>query len=127
MKSFMKRVSIALAISALAAIGSFASDKNKVETKTVTFPENVMVNGTLVKAGEYQVRFDESAGELSIIKNGKVKAKSPAHVEARTDKVKESRFRTQEQAGNAELIALTFAGARRDIIVGGRAAASSTQ
>ena len=35
-----------------------------------------MVNGTLVKAGDYEVKFDQSTGELSVIKNGKVKAKT---------------------------------------------------
>jgi hypothetical protein len=127
MKRFMKGFLIALTIGALASISAHAGDKNKVEKKTVTFPTDVMVNGTLVKAGDYEVAFNESTGELSIIKNGKVKAKTSAHVEARSDKAKSTSLRTREQGGNAELIGVTFGGANQDFVVGSAGATSGTQ
>ncbi len=76
MKRFMKSFFVALVIGALASFSVLASDKGKVEKKTITFPDDIMVNGTLVKAGDYEVKFDEGTGELSIIKNGEVKATS---------------------------------------------------
>jgi hypothetical protein len=62
MKRFMKAFFLALIISALASISAFAGDKDKLEKKSVTFPEDVMVNGTLVKAGDYEVAFDATTG-----------------------------------------------------------------
>ena len=127
MKRFMKMVFVGLVISALAAISALASDKGKVEKKTVTFPEDVMVNGTLVKAGDYEVKFDESTGELSILKNGKVKAKTAAHYEARSDKARSTALRTIQAGGNAELKGVTFGGSDQDVIVGARSSMNGTQ
>ena len=127
MKRFMKASFVALVISALAAISAMAGDKGKVEKKTVTFPEDVMVNGTLVKAGDYDVKFDESTGELSILKNGKVKAKTTAHYEARTDKAKSTALRTIQAGGNVELKGVTFGGSDQDVIVGARSSMNGTQ
>ena len=80
MKVFLKSTLAALMICALASIAIFAAAKDKVKTETVTFPSDVMVNGTLVKAGDYQLKFNEETGELAIMKNGKVKAKTTAHL-----------------------------------------------
>src|SRR6266576_6266849 len=104
MKRFMKTFFAALIVGALASFSVLAGDKGKVEKKTITFPEDVMVNGTLVKAGDYEVKFDESTNELSIIRNGEVKVKTPAHVEARSDKAKSTALRTVEKGGATELL-----------------------
>jgi hypothetical protein len=58
MKVFLKSTFAALLICALASISVFAAAKDKVRTETVTFDSDTMVNGTLVKAGEYQVKFN---------------------------------------------------------------------
>lgn len=127
MKRFMKTFFAALVIGALASLSALAGDKGKVEKKTITFTDDVMVNGTLVKAGDYEVQFDESSNELSIVKNGKVLAKTPAHVEARSDKAKNTALRTVEKGGNAELIGVTFGGSARDVMVGATGSTNGTQ
>jgi hypothetical protein len=127
MKRFMKGFFVALVISALASLSAFAGDKDRTETKTVTFAEDVNVNGTVVKAGEYQVKFDEGAGELTILKNGKVKAKMAAHLETRTDKAARTSLRTREQNGTVEFVGVTFNGWNQDIVAGGNSSASGTQ
>jgi hypothetical protein len=127
MKAFMKMTFVGLLVGALVSISAFAGDKDKVEKRMVTFPEDVMVNGTLVKAGEYEIKFDEKTGELSIIKDGKVKAKTPAHFESRTEKAKNTAFRTIDKGGNVELIGVTFGGSHQDLIVGASGAVSGTQ
>jgi hypothetical protein len=43
-----------------------------------------------LKAGAYDVKFNEETGELSIIKNGKVKATTTAHLEARSNRAKDT-------------------------------------
>jgi hypothetical protein len=86
----------------------------------------VSVNGTLLEAGEYRVRFDESAGELTILKNGEVKAKTLARVEARSMKARNTSVRTRVDGGVAKLIGETFDGWTEDVVVGG-GAMSGTQ
>ena len=127
MKRFLKMSLVALAIAALASISAIAGDKGKVEKKMVTFTEDIMVNGTLVKEGEYEIRFDDSTGELSVMKNGKVKAKTAAHYEARTDKAKITALRTIGSGSNVELKGITFGGSDQDVIVGARGSVSGTQ
>jgi hypothetical protein len=127
MKRFMKMSLVALAITALASISAIAGDKGKVEKKMVTFTEDIMVNGTLVKEGEYEIRFDDSTGELSVLKNGKVKAKTSAHYEARTDKAKITALRTVGSGSSVELKGVTFGGSDQDVIVGARGSVSGTQ
>jgi hypothetical protein len=120
MKRFMKMSFLALIITALASISAIAGDKGKVEKKMVTFDDDIMVNGTLVKKGEYEIKFDDSTGELSVIKNGKVKVKTAAHYVARSDKAKSTALRTVEAGGNVELKGITFGGSDQDVIVGAR-------
>ena len=127
MKRFINGFFLALVIGALASISAFGGDKNKGEKKTVTFPEDVMVNGTMIKAGDYQVQFDETTGELAILKDGKVKAKTAAHVEARSSKAKDTSLRTREEGGMAQLIGVTFSGSNEDVIVSGAGSATGMQ
>ena len=76
-----------------------------------------MVNGTLVKAGEYDVRFNEETGELAILWDGKVKAKTTARLEARNDKAKNTSVRTRMVGNTTELIGVTFSGATQDVVI----------
>jgi hypothetical protein len=118
MKVFLKGTLAALMICALASIAVFAAAKDKVKTETVTFTSDVMVNGTLVKAGDYQVRFNEQTGELAILKSGKVKAKTTAQLQARSEKAKNTSVRTLDKGGVAELIGVSFGGSNQDVVVG---------
>src|SRR5438309_9999170 len=118
MRDFMKTTFATLLVCALVSIGAFAGDKGKSEKKMVTFTEDIMVNGTIVKAGDYEVKFDEAAGTLSIIRNGKVKATAPAHLEQRTDKAKNTSLRTVEKDNLAQLLGVTFGGWNQDVILG---------
>ena len=127
MKRFMNGIFLALVIGAIASISAFGGDKSKGEKKNVTFPEDVTVNGTMIKAGDYQVQFDETTGELAILKDGKVKAKTAAHVEPRSTKAKDTAVRTRDEGGMAQLIGLTFSGSSEDVIVSGAGSATGMQ
>jgi len=118
MKVFLKSTFAALMICALASITAFAAAKDKVKTESVTFTQDVMVNGTLVKAGDYQVKFNEQTGELSILKGGKVKAKASAQLQSRSAKARDTSVRTLDKGGVAELIAVTFGGSTQDVVIG---------
>jgi hypothetical protein len=118
MKVFLKSTLAALMICALASIAVCAAAKDKVKTETVTFPSDVMVNGTLVKAGDYQLKFNEETGELTIMKDGKVKAKTTTHLQPRSEKAKDTAVRTIAKGSIAELISVTFGGSKQDVVVG---------
>lgn len=118
MKVFFKSTLAALMICALASIAVFAAGKDKVKTETVTFTSDVMVNGTLVKAGDYQVKFNEQTGELAILKDGKVKAKTTAQLQSRSEKAKNTAVRTTAKGGVDELIGFSFGGSNQDLVVG---------
>jgi hypothetical protein len=118
MKVFLKTFMLALLIGALASVSALAGGKGKIKTETVTFGSNVMVNGTLLKAGVYQLKFNEETNELSILKDGKVKAKTTAHLAPRTDKARNTAVRTSQNGNVSELIGFTFGGSKQDLVVG---------
>jgi hypothetical protein len=118
MKFLMKSTLAALLICAFASIAVYAGGKDKIKRETVTFASDVMVNGTLIKAGDYEVKFNETTGELAIVKDGKVKAKTTARLQARSDKAKSTSIRTMSKDNVAELIGFTFGGATQDVVVG---------
>jgi polyisoprenoid-binding protein YceI len=124
MKSFLKTTFAALMICALASIAA-AAGKDKVKTETVTFASDIMVNGTLVKAGSYQIKFNEQTGELSILKDGKVKAKTTAQLQARNEKARDTAVKTLDKGGVAELIGFSFGGSKQDLVVGAGSGAVS--
>lgn len=126
MKRFITGFVCAMAIALIASLGVAAKDKTK--KKTVEFTQDVMVNGTLLKAGTYDVKFNEETGELSVIKNGKVKATTTAHLEQRSSEAKDTAVLIVNSGGAvAEFKGITFGGSNQNVIVGGRAGSSSAQ
>src|SRR5258706_5953786 len=123
MKVFLKSTFAALMICALASVAAAAKDK--VKTESVTFAQDIMVNGTLVKAGSYQIKFNEQTGELSILKDGKVKAKTTAQLQARNEKARDTAVKTLDKGGVAELIGFSFGGSKQDLVVGAGSGAVS--
>ena len=118
MRVFLQRTLVALSVCALLAVSVFAGGKDKIRKESVTFGSDVMVNGTLLKAGDYQLKFTEEASELSILKDGKVKVKTTAHLAPRSAKARITAVRTLEKDNVAELIGFTFGGSNQDLVVG---------
>ena len=115
MKSLISKTLVALLLCALAVVSAFAA---KVKRETVTFASDVTVNGTVLKAGQYDIRFNEETGELAILKDGKVKAKTNARVEQRSDKAQSTAVRTATKGDISELIGVTFGGSKQNLVVG---------
>ena len=82
MKTLIKQIGIALVIISLAAVSVVA----KTRKESISFTSNTTVNGTLVKKGTYQLKFDDEKGELSIVKDGKVIAQASTTSEKREAK-----------------------------------------
>ncbi len=61
MKSIVNRMVVVLMVGALTSVVAFA----KVQKQKVTFENDIKVNGTLVKKGTYDVKFDDATGQIS--------------------------------------------------------------
>ena len=121
MKSIVNRIMVVLAIAALTSVVASA----KVHKQTVTFENDTKVNGTLVKKGSYDVKFDDATGQLSIVKNGKVVAQATTKAEQRETKAKDFQLRTGVSGDDVQLVGVTFGGSDKDIVVTGGAGSTS--
>lgn len=113
MKFIIKRGMVAFLLVTFAGTAAFA----KSNMGTVSLPSNTKVNGTLVKKGNYDVRFDEKTGELSVEKNGKVIAKTAARFEKRYNKAAGTEVQTSLEGMDQRLVAITFSGSDQNIVV----------
>jgi hypothetical protein len=107
MKKLANRIALILVLGVITSGLTFA----KAIRKQVTFSEPVVLNGTLVKAGSYNVAFDDESGELTISKGKKVVASAPARLEKVAEKSRSSyeyRNETDGAAVTAVLVSITF-------------------
>ena len=122
MKSIVNRIVVVVMVGALTSVAAFA----KTHKHRVTFENDIKVNGTLVKKGDYEVKFDDATGQLSINKNGKTVAQSMAKLEARARKAKGFQLRSVGEGEAAELIALTFGGSDQEVVITNGGAPTAT-
>jgi hypothetical protein len=121
MKSIVNRMLVVLMVGALTSVVAFA----KVHRQRVTFDNDIKVNGTLVKKGAYDVKFDDQSGQLSIIKNGKVVAEAMTRVEQRANKANDFQLRSTTKGDETQLLGVTFGGSDKDIFVSNNGASTS--
>jgi len=113
MKSIVNRIVVVVMIGALASVAAFA----KTHKHRVTFENDIKVNGTVVKKGTYEVKFDDATGQLSINKNGKTIAQTMAKLEDRAKKANGFQLRSVGTGDEAELTGLTFGGSDKDVVI----------
>src|SRR6266496_845272 len=106
MKSVINRVIVSIALVALVGATALA----KTNMRTVSISSDIKVNGTIVKKGEYGVRFDEKSGELSFEKDGKVVAKTMARLENRNRKAAGTEVQTILEGMDQRLVGIAFRG-----------------
>lgn len=85
---------------------------------SVTFPHDIMVNGTLVKAGTYTAAYDEKSNELSIIKDRKTIAKATGHVETLERRASDTQILSSSKDDRNVLTGITFGGDNHKILLG---------
>ena len=122
MKSIVNRMLVFLAIGALMSVVAFA----KVQKHRVTFESDMKVNGTLVKKGTYDVKFDDESGQLSIEKNGKTVAQATAKLESREKKANDFQLRSTVNGDETNLTGITFGGWDKNIVITSGGASTST-
>ena len=113
MKSIVNRIVVVMMIGALASVAALA----KTHKQRVTFDNDIKVNGTVVKKGSYDLKFDDETGQLSISKNGKVVAQSMAKLEDRSKKANGFQLRSTGEGAQTELTGVTFGGSDKDVVI----------
>lgn len=113
MKSIVTRMLVVLMVGALTSVAALA----KIQKHKVTFEEDIKVNGTVVKRGTYEVKFDDETGQLSIAKNGKVIAQATARLEPRASKANDFQLRSVINDNEQKLVGVTFGGSDKDIVI----------
>ena len=113
MKSIVSRMMVVLMVGALTSVVALA----KVHKQKVTFESDIKVNGTLVKKGNYEVKFDDETGQLTIAKNGKTVVQAMAKLEAREKKANDFQLRSTVNGDETQLTGVTFGGSDKDIVI----------
>lgn len=121
MRSIVNRIMVVLMVGALTSVAAFA----KVHKHRVTFDTDIKVNGTLVKKGTYDVKFDDQSGQLSVIKNGKIVAEAMARVENREKKANDFQLRSTTNGDETQLVGITFGGSDKDVLISNNGASTS--
>lgn len=121
MKSVIGKMVAVLMVGALTSVVALA----KVQKARTTFDSDIKVNGTLVKKGSYEVKFDEESGQLSIIKNGKVVAEAMTRLEARSKKANDFQIRSVTNGNELQLAGVTFGGSDKDVMIANNGASTS--
>jgi len=113
MKSIVSKVMAVLMVGALTSVVAFA----KVHKQKVTFENDIKVNGTLVKKGTYDLKFDDQSGQMSIVKNGKTVAEATAKLEQREKKANDFQLRSTGKGDELQLTGFTFGGSDKDVVI----------
>lgn len=113
MKSIMNRMLVVLMVGALTSVVALA----KVHRHTVTFENDIKVNGTLLKKGTYDVKFDDKTGQLSIAQDGKVVAQAMTQLQPRAKKANDFQLRSSGNADDQQLVGVTFGGSDKDVVI----------
>ena len=121
MKSIVSKMLAVLMVGALTGVVALA----KVKRERVTFDNDIKVNGTLVKKGSYDVKFDEETGQLSIVKNGKVIVETATRTETRAKKANDFVVRSVVNGNEVQLAGVTFGGSDKDIVIANNGASTS--
>ncbi|HKS28814.1 MAG TPA: hypothetical protein VJS44_13400 [Pyrinomonadaceae bacterium] len=109
----VNRLMMLLALCALLSAGVLAKGKSEY----VTLPQDVVIGGTLVKKGEYKLKFDEQSGELLLLKGKKVVARTSARLEKRDKDAQRTEFATTLDGNTSTLQSITFRGERESIVM----------
>jgi hypothetical protein len=112
MQKVMRTV-LAMAILMVSTTMVWAQNKSE----KVDFTRDIMVNGTLVKKGNYRVSFDEQTGELSVLSGKTVVAKTPAKMITRKVKSATTELMVVRHENTSALRSVIFGNDDKAIIV----------
>lgn len=114
MRKYVAKIVAVFAILALSGLSALADTRSE----RITFDEGFQIAGTTVKKGTYKVAFNEETGELTIKKNDKVVAQTPARAEKSEVKADRTMFSMATENGNKTLRSVTFSGDDHVVFIG---------
>jgi hypothetical protein len=86
-------------------------------SKTITFLNDVTVNGTLIQKGTYDVKFDSESNEVTISRNGRQVATTKVEIKL-TDRKNPHNSAAYVERDNARILtSITFEGDKRVLLV----------
>lgn len=106
-KMLMTLMTMALVVAGLTVVEA------KDRSKTITFLNDVTVNGTQVAKGRYDVRFDSQTNEISILRQGRLIATTQVEVKLTDRKNPYNTAGFVERDNQRLLTTITFAGDKR--------------
>jgi hypothetical protein len=122
-ENYMKKTAtiMTMALMLCAMVGTMALAKGKFHT--ITFDQNTMVNGTTVKKGEYETRFNEQTGEFAILDGNRVIVTTTAKEEKLGKKAHQTSYDLKATDNGPVLTKVTFGGDRYSLMIGNAQAA----
>jgi hypothetical protein len=105
-------ISLALTLCALASTMALAKSKSHM----ITFDQDMLVNGALVKKGEYQVRFNEQNSELTILNGNRAIVTATVKEETLAKKAPVTTFDVKTGDKGLMLTKITFGGDRYSLL-----------
>ncbi|HEV2861742.1 MAG TPA: hypothetical protein VGX48_12090 [Pyrinomonadaceae bacterium] len=121
MKTRLQTIAIALVVCALLGSTALAGGKSR----NVNFDVDVTVGDTLIKKGDYELRFDDKSQELTIRRNGKVIAQTAASLAESKDARKyRAAYTTLVDGSGARLLSSVDMGGKYAVIAGEKIAAA---
>jgi len=100
----MRKTASKLVLVILTAVITSGVAVAKELKRRVTFSKPVVVNNTVVKPGTYDAVFDDQTNQLSIVKDGKVVARSAASIEKREQRDSVSYITREEEGQTGRLV-----------------------
>jgi hypothetical protein len=86
-------------------------------TERVTFSEDVLVNNTMVKAGEYKLAFDPESGMLKVMSGKEVVAQARATMRVNEQKADDDVIYSVMTAAGKALKSVKFGGQREEVVL----------
>lgn len=109
----INQIVIAIMVSMLMVISVWAEGKGK----NLTLLNDITVNGTLVKQGNYVITFDKETNEMAIWKGKNKVAQAPAHIESLSQRATNTQVKVSNQNNVKVLRSVTLVGETEVIVV----------
>lgn len=113
MKKLMSSMIVLVGMFVFSSNLAFADGKDK----KVEFSQDVVVNGTVVKKGKYQVKFDDKTNQMSIWQGDKMISQAAAHKGLRKNKAISTQVLSSKQNDNTILRGIIFEDEQETILL----------
>lgn len=114
MSSFITKALVGIFLLSFAAIAAQA----KTLRTTVVLDRDTMVDGKILKKGDYQFSYNKSKDEVTLKHNGKEVMRAPARTETLDNKSRDTQVRFSNEGGEPTFLGVSFRGTRKLIELG---------